>query len=134
MKYLPTIASVLLGLIFLIASVPFLLGKIPPQPAPPAGSAMEAFNNAFGPTGYLTFVKVCELLGAILVLIPKTRNFGLLVLTPIVVNIVAFSAFIAGGGMGNPLLIGAEVLIVYLFIAERRAFLGLIRGRNQSAG
>ena len=45
-----------------------------------------------GRTGYMTFVKVCELIGGILVMIPRTRNFGLLVLGPIIVNILAFRA------------------------------------------
>ena len=31
---------------------------------------------AFGPTGYMTFIKVLELLGGILVAIPRTRRLG----------------------------------------------------------
>ncbi len=49
---------------------------------------------AFGPTGYMTFVKILELLGGLLVIVPKTRNFGLLILGPILVNILAFHVFI----------------------------------------
>ena len=37
------------------------------------------FLGAMYMTGYLAFVKVLEILGGILVAIPKTRNLGLLV-------------------------------------------------------
>src|SRR5436190_10377587 len=98
MKYLPTIAGILLGLLFLMAAIPILFNLIPPDKMPPPpNEEAKMFMGALGPTGYLTFVKVCELLGAILVMIPKTRNLGLLVLGPIIVNILAFHAFIGKG-------------------------------------
>ena len=52
---------------------------------------------AFAPTGYLTFVKVLEVVGGILVALPRTRNFGLLILGPIIVNILAFHVFVMKG-------------------------------------
>ena len=81
---------------------------------------------ALAPTGYLTFVKICELVGALLVAIPRTRNLGLLVLGPIILNILAFHTFItAGVGLSSPMLIVICLLAVYLLWVERRAFLGL---------
>ena len=129
MKHAPTIAGILLGAIFLLASVPMLLHLIDmskmPQPAP--GSADAMFMGAFYPTGYLTFVKVLELVGAILVIIPKTRNFGLLVLGPIIINIFAYTLFIKGGGkeLANPLALGAAVLSLYLLWDARHKFVAL---------
>jgi hypothetical protein len=84
------------------------------------------FFGAFGPTGYMTFVKVLELLGGILVAIPRTRNFGLLVLGPIIVNILAFHAFITKGeGLFNPMLIVIVLLALYLLWVGRKGFAGL---------
>lgn len=58
---------------------------------------------AFVPTGYLTFVKVLEVVGGVLVAVPRTRNVGLLVLGPILLNIVAFHVFVTRGeGLLNP--------------------------------
>lgn len=88
-KLLPNIAAVVLGLLFLMASVMFFL-KLGPKPTFPEGSAISHFFAAFGPTGYLTFVKVFELVGGLLVMIPRLRNFGLLLLGPVIVNIVAY--------------------------------------------
>jgi hypothetical protein len=129
MKYLPTIAGVLLCLIFLAASVPFLLGMVQDQPAPPPGSPTAMFMGALGPTGYMKFIKVLELAGAILVAIPRTRNIGLLILGPIVVNILAFWAFIAKSLPPGPGLVMtglAAVLAAYLLLAGRKSFAGLL--------
>lgn len=92
--------------------------------------------GAMGPTGYLTFVKVCEVLGGVLVAVPRTRVLGMLVLGPIVVNILAFHVFIAGGeGLVDPILGAICALLLILVVCERRAFVGLVsRGRNDGRG
>lgn len=133
MKYLPAIAGVLLGLLFAFASLAYFFNLMGDQPPPAKDSAMEHFFIAIGTTGYLTFVKVLELIGAVLVAIPATRRIGLLILGPIVVNIIAAHVFIVGGGMANPLFIAVVVLPLYLVWAERRAFLAYLRGGAQSA-
>src|SRR5712672_1848040 len=104
-KYPPIIAGVILGLLFVMASVMFFL-KLGPQPKFPEGSPPALFMGAFGPTGYMHFVKVFELLGGIFVAIPRTRNLGLLLLGPVIVNIIAFHIFITGGqGLLDPMLL-----------------------------
>jgi putative oxidoreductase len=126
MKYAPTIAGILLGLLFIMSSVVVLFSLVQ-MPPPPEGSPAALFFGAFGPTGYMTFVKVLELLGGILVMIPRTRNFGLLVLGPIIVNILAFHTFITkGAGLFDPILIAIVVLAAYLLWAGRKAFAGLL--------
>ncbi len=126
MKYLPAIAGGLLGLLFIAFSVLVLFNLAPEQPAPPEGSPAALFMGAFAPTGYLHFVKILELLGGILVAIPKTRNWGLLVLGPIILNILAFHQFVAGDGIFQPILIVISGLALYLLWAGRKAFLGLL--------
>ena len=126
MKYLPTIAGILLGLLFIMSSV-VVLFNLAPTPAMPEGTPMAMFMGAFGPTGYMTFVKVLELVGGILLLIPRTRNFGLLVIGPIIVNILAFHAFVMKGeGLFNPMLIFIVVLALYLLWVARKKFAGLL--------
>jgi putative oxidoreductase len=133
MKIVSHIAAALLGLMFIAASVPVLFHLGPTPPTPPEGTPAAHFMAAFVPTGYLTFVKVCELLGGLLVIIPRTRNLGLLVLGPIIVNILAFTIFIAGGhGLGNPMFIGICVLALLLLWVERKAFAGLVNRRGES--
>ena len=126
MKHLPTIAGVLLGLLFIMSSVVVLFNLVQ-MPPPPEGTPAALFFGAFGPTGYMTFVKVLELLGGILVAIPRTRNFGLLVLGPILVNILAFHVFIMKGqSLADPMLLVIVLLALYLLWVGRKAFAGLI--------
>ena len=126
MKHAPTIAGLLLGLLFVMSSVVVLFNLVQ-MPPPPADSPAAMFFGAFGPTGYFTFIKILELTGGILVAIPRTRNFGLLVLGPILVNILAFHIFIMKGhGLLDPLLIVIVLHALYLLWAGRKAFAGLL--------
>lgn len=126
MKYLPIIAGVVLGLLFLMSSV-VVLFNLAPVPELPEGTPMAMFMAAFAPTGYLHMIKVFELLGGILVAIPKTRNFGLLILGPIIVNILAYHLFIMNGeGLFNPMILVIAFLALYLLWVGRKAFAGLL--------
>ena len=125
MKYLPNIAGGLLGFLFVVFGMMFLLK--PDMPAPPEGSPQALFMGAFAPTGYLHFVKVLEVLGGLLVAIPRTRNFGLLILGPIIVNILAYPVFVTKvADLLNPILIVIVLLAAFLLWAERKAFAGLL--------
>jgi putative oxidoreductase len=126
MKYLPTIAGALLGLLFVTFSLIYFF-KLIPMPPPPEGSPVALFMGAMAPTGYMNFVKACELIGGILVAIPLLRNLGLLILGPIIVNILAFHIFLTqGAGLLDPPLVLICILAAYLVWAERKAFAGLI--------
>lgn len=126
MKYLPIAAGIVLGLLFIMSGV-MVLFKLAPVPELPEGTPLAHFMAAFGPTGYMTFIKVLEVLGGILVAVPKTRNLGLLVLGPIIVNILAFHAFVTGGqGLMSPMIIGICLLAVYLLWAGRKQWAALL--------
>ena len=126
MKYAPTIASVLLGLLFVMSSVVVLFHLVN-MPPPPDGTPAALFMGALVPTGYFTFVKILELTGGILVAIPRTRNFGLLILGPILVNILAFHVFIMKGAMLlDPMLIVIVLLTLFVLWSGRKAFAGLL--------
>ncbi|MCW1883834.1 hypothetical protein OKA04_03785 [Luteolibacter flavescens] len=126
MKYLPCIAGGLLGALFLMAASMFFFNLGPAQPPPPEGSYVALFMGGFVPSGYLAFVKSLQIVGGILVAIPKTRNFGLLVLGPIIVNIIAYHAFIMqGAGLTSPMLIAICLLALYLLWDARKKFAGL---------
>lgn len=125
MKYAPLIASILLGGLFIMSASVVLFG-LAPTPELPKDTPIAAFMSAFGPTGYMTFVKVLELLGGLLMLLPKTRNIGLLILGPIIVNILAFHQFVAKDGILQPMLLGIAALAVYLLWADRAKWKALI--------
>ena len=126
-KNLPIVAGIVLGLLFVMSAVVVLFNLVK-MPPPPEGTPAAMFFGAFGPTGYMTFVKVFELLGGVLVMIPRLRNLGLLILGPIIVNILAFHIFVGGGfkDLLNPMLLIIIALAVYLLWVGRRNFSGLL--------
>lgn len=132
MKYVPTIAGILLGLLFLFAGGAYFamtyFGVAGPQPTEPPPAQAAAFMGAMMSTGYLEFVKALEVIGGLLVAIPRTRNLGLLVLGPIILNILCVSFYLMGGfqTLLDPMLIAISALALYLLWVERRAFGALI--------
>jgi putative oxidoreductase len=126
LKAIPIIAGILLGLLFVMSGV-VVLFKLVPIPEIPEATPTAHFMAAFGPTGYMTFIKVLEVIGGLLVAIPRTRNLGLLVLGPILVNILAYHTFVMNGeGLFSGMLIFIVVLALYLLWVERKAFGGLV--------
>lgn len=100
---------------------------MPKMAPPPAGSPPALFMGALGPTGYMSFVKTCELIGGILVAIPLTRNFGLLLLGPVIVNILAFHLFLTDRSqLADPILIVICLLAAYLLWDARAKFTALL--------
>jgi putative oxidoreductase len=122
-KYLPCIAGVLLGLCFLAASIPVLFNLIK-IPQLPEGTPAWHFMEAFVPTG---FVKMFEFTGGLLVMIPRLRNIGLLLLGPVIVNIIAFHVLIDDPKhLINPMLDIIIVCALYLLWDARKKFSGLL--------
>ena len=123
MKIASHIVAALFGLIFLAGGLVFFSGKMPESP--PMGPEAEKFMAAFRPTGYMAFVKALEILGGALVIVPRTRNLGLLILGPIVINILCFHGFVVRGGWAGPHVF-ITVAALFLLWTERKAFAGLV--------
>ncbi|MBT8044412.1 MAG: DoxX family protein [Verrucomicrobiae bacterium] len=128
MKHIPNIAGGLLGIAFVIFGINFFAPFLPPFPAPEPGSPPALFWGAVGASGFMALVKALEIIGGVLVALPKTRNIGLLILGPIVINILAYNIFIAGGSaVFQPPVIVVSVLSAYLLWAGRKQFACLVR-------
>lgn len=127
MKHIPNIVAALFGLAFLIFGLNFFFSFLPPMPKPAPGSPPAMFIGTMYATGFLKFVKTLEILGAILVIIPKTRNWGLLILGPIVVGIVATNIYVKGGNaVFAPPVIAISIMAAYLLWNARSKFLKLL--------
>ncbi|TAL00814.1 MAG: hypothetical protein EPO07_09150 [Verrucomicrobia bacterium] len=126
-KYPPIVAGILLGLLFVMSAVMVLFNLVK-MPPPPEGTPAGMFFGAFGPTGYFKFVKIFELAGGLFVMIPRLRNFGLLLLGPVIVNILAFHLFIGGGfkDLLDPMILVMLALSLYLLWVGRKNFGSLL--------
>ena len=115
-----------MGLCFLMVSV-FGLFNLASMPKYPDGSPAADFMAAFGPTGYAKFVAMFELVGGLMVLIPRLRNIGLLLLGPVIVNIIAFHTMVEDPKhLINPVFIIILVCALYLLWDARKKFAGLL--------
>lgn len=135
MRHVPTVAGALLGLLFVVFGSNFFLNFIPMPPGPPEGSPAALFFGALFPTGYLACIKVLEVTGGLLVAMPKTRNIGLLILGPIIVNILCFHIFLnKGATLLDPVVLLVTGLSLYLLVVERKAFAGLVTRSTATNG
>jgi hypothetical protein len=125
-KTMVTVASVLLGLCFLAASLPILL-NVMKMPRLPEGTPAAHFMAAFMPTGYMKYVKWFEFFGALMAFVPRLRNIALLILGPVIVNVIGYTVFVDNPAhLLNPLLIIVLVCALFLLWDARRKFAGLL--------
>ena len=108
MKKLPCIAALLLGLAFVFFGLNFFFHFVA-VPGPKEGTPAANFLGAMYGSGYLTTVKVLEILGGILLIVPRTRVIGLILVGAILFNIACVHQFFFGG-LKDPTVIGLIVL------------------------
>jgi hypothetical protein len=129
-RWFPLIARVLLGLVFTVFGLNFFLHFLPePSGMPPAAAA---FGGALFATGYMMqMVKIVEIGAGLLLLGNRLVPLALTLLAPIIVNIVAFHAFLAPAGLPMTLVILA--LELFLAWSYRAAFAPMLRTRVEPA-
>jgi hypothetical protein len=113
---LPTIARWLLGAGFFVFGLNGFLQFLPTPPEPPAAGN---FLGALFATGYMfPLIKGTEVAAGALLLSNRFVPLALALLAPVLVNIVAFHAFLAPGGLALPLiLLAAELYLAYSYRA-----------------
>jgi hypothetical protein len=132
-RYAVTAARIALGGVFSVFGTIGMLsvaGIIPvsqPSTPPPAGAA--AFTAAMMATGYIfQLVKATEMVVGALLLSNRFVPLALALIAPVVVNIVAFHAFLAPSGV--PVALVVLALEVYLAWSYRRTYAGMLLGRS----
>ena len=117
--------GVLLGLFFFVFGLNFFLKFLP---IPPSGSEIAGqFMGALYVSGFLAIIKVLEIVGGVLVAIPKTRKIGLLVLTPIVVNIIFYNHLLAKESILQPPILVMTILTAILIINEGKGLISFLK-------
>lgn len=123
---LPVAARLLLGFGFALFG---LNGFLHFMPAPPLPDEAGALLGAFAASGYMfPLIKGTELVAGLLLLRGRFVPLALLLLAPVVVNILAFHAFLAPAGTALPLVLAG--LGLYVAWTERDAFRAVLRARS----
>ncbi len=121
MRKVVLIARILLGLLFFVFGLNGLLHFLPMHPAPGDAGMLGAIMARHG---WLQFVSVLQVIGGLLLLVGRYVPLGLVILTPIIVNILLFHLLLTGGSEIAPGGIAA-ILDLFLLWAYRRSFRGL---------
>ena len=121
MKYLKNLPNYLLSLIFIVFVLNFFFNFIQ---LPPMEGKSARFVEVLYTTGYLSVIKVLEIILGITLLIPKFRKISLIMLTPIVINILLFELLMVGApGIGLLLV----ALTCFSFYSDRKEYIKLIK-------
>ncbi len=121
---LPTVARIFLGLVFFVFG---LNGFFHFLPQPPMSGAPADFVGALAATRYMfPLIKGTEVAAGALLLSGRFVPLALTLLAPVVVNIVAFHAFLAPSGLAIPVLV--MLAGIYLAWSYRSAFRGVLDG------
>ena len=120
MKFLTHVPAAILAFLFLLGGISFFL---PLLPVPPMTGNSLTFFNLLGTTGYMAVVKILEIMGGVLIILPTKRALATLILAPISVNIFLFEICMIGTPGISILLIALIGLVIY---QEKQKFLALV--------
>lgn len=121
-----TVARLLLGAAFTLFGLNGFFHFLP-MPAPTGLAAV--YLGGLAASGYMfPLIKGTEVVAGLLLLGNRFVPLALTVLAPVVVNIVAFHAFLAPAGLGLPLVLTA--LGIYLAYTERAVFAPVLQARS----
>jgi uncharacterized membrane protein YphA (DoxX/SURF4 family) len=124
-RYLPHIARILLGLMFLFFGLNGFLNFIPPPKDLPTD--MVTVSTALMKAGYMTVVSGVEILVGLLFLANRFVPLALALLAPIIVGIIVFHITLAPSSIGPGIVV--LVLELYLAWAYRKAFRPMLAAR-----
>ena len=121
MKIAALIARIIMGLIFVVFGLngflDFLKGPLPP------GLAGQ-FLSALMQSHYVWLVSGAQVIGGALVLANRYVPLGLAILAPVIVNILAFHAFMSPAESQMAILV--VICWIIAFIPVRQHFSGLL--------
>jgi putative oxidoreductase len=120
MKIASLIARLLLGLLFLVFGLNGFLHFIPmPPPTGLAGQFFTVISNSH----YWIVIFGVQLIGGLLLLVNKYVPLALVLLGPVIVNILAFHAFMAPAGL--PLAIIVAILWTIVALRHKQNLAGI---------
>lgn len=115
----------LTGIIFVVFGANKFFHFIPmPEPPPPELAVFQGFMASI----YLMpLIAIVEVIAGVLFILNRYVALGLLIITPIAVNIVLFHAFL--GPEGLPMGVFLLIAIVFLFFFHKEKFQGVIAAK-----
>jgi len=113
-----TSLKVLLGVLMIIFGLNKFLGFIPVEP--PADEVAQTFLGTMFTSYLFKVVALAEILGGLLLFIPRAAFIGVLILLPVIFNIVAFH--VAHDMPGNGIWLGPTFIFVGILFFYKDKF------------
>src|SRR5947207_296473 len=114
MSWVVLVARVLVGLPFLVFGLNHFLNFLT-MPTPELPENAAKFATALIASGYMDVVKVLEVVGGVLVLSGRLAPLGLVLLTPVAVNIALFDLLLMGQPALGVVLAGLCLFLVWAY-------------------
>jgi uncharacterized membrane protein YphA (DoxX/SURF4 family) len=127
-RLLPTIARILMGLVFLVFGLNGFLHFMPEPKTMP--ESVAGFVGALMKTRYmLPLISGTQVLVAVLLLLNRFVPLALALIAPVIVNIIAFHIYLAPSTIGP----GVVVLLLELYLAwaYRKSFRPMLGFRTE---
>ena len=123
MKIVKTILFSLFGLLLLNSGLNKFLNYMPvPEGLP---EALTKANDAFAEISWLMpLVGFAEVLGGLLILVPRTRALGALVVFPVMAGVLLTHLTVAPGGLVMALILWS--ILLWIIIDNKQKYLPLI--------
>lgn len=118
------VLSVLLGLLILNSGLVKFFNYIPVPDNLPEPVVRD--NLAFAEIAWLLpLIGAAEVLGGLLILFPRTRALGALVVFPVLVGVLLTHIFVAPDGL--PMALAIWAILLWIIYDNRRKYLPLVR-------
>jgi putative oxidoreductase len=125
MKIAAIVVRVLLGLLFIMASLTYFLNLVP---QPELSGPMKTFNEGLAASGYfMALLKGTELVCGIALLIGRYVPLALVILAPIAVNILMVHIFLERTGL--PIAVFIVIAMAFLAYYHRDSYSELFRAK-----
>ena len=118
------VLCLLLGLMFINSGLNKFFNYMPPPKDMPADT-MTMFTAMMQIKWLMPLIGIAEIVGGILIIFPKTRAVGALVLFPILIGILLTHFTVAPEGLPIPLVMTA--IFIWVLIDNREKYLALVR-------
>ena len=118
------IVCLLFGLMFINAGLDKFFHYMP-QPKEMPEATMKMFGAIMQIGWLLPLIGTAEILGGLLIIIPKTRALGALIIFPVMVGILLTTFSLpSGGAAAIPLVLAA--ILIWVMVENRRKYAQLV--------
>jgi uncharacterized membrane protein YphA (DoxX/SURF4 family) len=118
------VACLILGLMFINAGLNKFFNYIPP-PTDMAEGPLKMFMAMMAISWLMPLIAVVEIVGGVLIIVPKFRALGAVILSPVMIGILLTHVTVVPEGL--PMAIALTGILIWVVVENRGKYLPMIR-------